>query len=76
MAMFNGHKNWDHWNVSLWLNNCDDESLYRRMCHLRRIYPLHHAAEVLQMELGGKEAKTPDGARYSLSAIKAAMKGI
>ena len=27
MAKFNGHKNWNHWNVSLWINN--DEGLYR-----------------------------------------------
>lgn len=24
---YNGHKNWNHWNVSLWINN--DESIYR-----------------------------------------------
>ena len=27
--MYNGHKNWDYWNVSLWLYN--DEPLYRLM---------------------------------------------
>jgi hypothetical protein len=27
MAKYNGHKNWNHWNVSLWVNN--DEGLYR-----------------------------------------------
>ena len=26
MATYNGHKNWNHWNVSLWINN--DYGLY------------------------------------------------
>lgn len=25
MTRYNGHKNWNHWNVSLWINN--DEGL-------------------------------------------------
>jgi hypothetical protein len=29
---YNGHKNWNHWNVSLWLFN--DEPLYRLMCDI------------------------------------------
>ena len=28
---YNGHKNWNHWNVSLWLYN--DEAMYREMVH-------------------------------------------
>lgn len=27
MAKYQGHKNWNHWNVSLWINN--DEGLYK-----------------------------------------------
>jgi len=73
---FNGHKNWNHWNVSLWINN--DEGLY------------HMAAEfVMRNRRAGKKGaakamidylsetgitKTPDGAPYSVSSIRAAMR--
>jgi len=68
---YNGHKNWNHWNVALWLHN--EEPLYRRMCVLmascktRRI-----AAQLLLEEL---PERTPDGAPYSLTSIQAAMVG-
>jgi len=71
--MYNGHKNWNHWNVSLWLNN--DEHLYRTMRSIRRRHSrADDAAEsmrVLLCDLGME--KTPDGALYSRSAIRAAM---
>ena len=68
---YNGHKNWAHWNVSLWLNN--DETLYRRMRTLCQVYDRAKAANKLQSQL---PEKTPDGASYSISAIRAAMRGI
>jgi hypothetical protein len=72
MAKFNGHKNWNHWNVSLWLNN--DEGLYRlaKSC-IRRTSTKPEAARVLLPLLG---AKTPDGAPYSFSSVLAALRGI
>jgi len=71
--MYQGHKNWNHWNVSLWINN--DEYLYS----LARQYRRRHknasvAAECLRVlldDLGLK--KTPDGAPYSTSALRCAI---
>jgi hypothetical protein len=71
--MYQGHKNWNHWNVSLWVNN--DEYLYS----LARQYRRRHknarvAAECLRVlldDLGLK--KTPDGAPYSTSALRCAI---
>lgn len=67
---YNGHKDWDHWNVSLWLNN--DEEVYRMMCRFAR-FP-DGAYKMLQWL--GEGSKTPDGARYTLGRIKAAMQDL
>jgi hypothetical protein len=78
---YNGHKNWNHWNVSLWLNN--DEGLYRAALSWLRaaggsrkraakgmLYALTSA------DYGIRTPKTPDGAPYSQSAIYHAMNGM
>jgi len=77
MPTYNGHKNWNHWNVALWIAN--DEGLYRlalqflRECGGRT----GAAAELLLSELraGGKE-KTPDGAPYTRTSLRAALRGL
>lgn len=71
MSPFNGHKNWNHWNVSLWINN--DETLYRMARSFCADFTRRHAAKVMLRHL---PAKTPDGAPYSISSILGALRGI
>lgn len=72
MAKYNGHKNWNHWNVSLWINN--DEGLYRAAVDaVRRHRTKTEAAAELLRDL---PAKTPDGAPYSLTTVRAALSGM
>jgi hypothetical protein len=75
MSKFNGHKNWNHWNVSLWINN--DEWLYRQAVAFQRRRTKDEAARDLMdylREMG--QTETPDGAPYSFSSIRAAMVGM
>ncbi|WP_334166823.1 hypothetical protein [Achromobacter mucicolens] len=71
---FNGHKNWNHWNVSLWINN--DQGLYdmaRRAVRQAR-NDKKRAAEMVRDELESLGiTHTPDGAPYSVTTIRAAM---
>ena len=76
MDKYNRHKNWNHWNVSLWINN--DSYLYtlatvsvNTSCNLNAA--VEQFIEVLA-EDGITE--TPDGARYTKTAVRAAMVGL
>ena len=72
MTEYQGHKNWTHWNVSLWLFN--DESLYHSMCwYVEHSRNLSVAAKKFKDVL---PLKTPDGASYSVCSIKSAMADI
>lgn len=76
MAKYQGFKNWNHWNVSLWINN--DEGLYRLASGLIAECgsKARAAAEMVDLlRLDGVTA-TPDGAPYSVSAVRAAMAGM
>ena len=72
MTTYNGYKNWNTWNVSLWINN--SEWLYREAYELVQKYGETRAAHKLWKELKGE--RTPDGARYTLCGIKAALEGM
>ncbi len=73
---YNGHKNWQQWNVSLWINN--DEGLYKlARYYARKSTNRADAAEGMLEQLNsGGIYETPDGAKYSKTSIRAAMVGI
>jgi hypothetical protein len=73
MNTYNGHKNWNHWNVSLWLMN--DEWLYRQVERaIGDLGTLDAAARDLAAQWKGQS--TPDGAPYSFTTIRAAIRGM
>jgi hypothetical protein len=72
---FNGHKNWNHWNVNLWLTS--DEDFYHIMLgHIARAKTKNQAAKNMleQLQYMGLY-ETPDGAPFSVSSIRATMVG-
>jgi hypothetical protein len=73
MTTYNGHKNWNHWNVSLWINN--DEGLYNAARSFKRSRKTSDKAarDMLQDLADMGVTKTPDGAPYSVTTIRAAM---
>ena len=69
---YNGHKNWNHWNVSLWLFN--DETMYTLMTEaVSDSKTLDEAATRICNMFGGHA--TPDGAPYTFTSIRAALVG-
>jgi hypothetical protein len=73
---YNGHKNWNHWNVSLWING--DGCLYSLARESVKNNRTKDAAarEILDVLLEGGVDKTPDGAPYSITTIRAALVGM
>lgn len=73
---YNGYKNWQQWNVSLWINN--NEGLYKLARHYARVSTSRaDAAEGMLGQLNSEGIyETPDGAKYSKTSIRAAMAGI
>ena len=73
---YEGHKNWNHWNVALWIGG--DEGLYTvAMDHINRERNLDFAAQAILSDLKAADAThTPDGAPYSKSTIREAIRGL
>ena len=61
---YNGWKNWETWNVALWIGN--DEGLYS-IARQYRHRGYEAFAKEMREELGSKE--TPDGASWTDSGL-------
>ena len=68
MKEYNGHRSWNCWNVSLWLNN--DDYLYTLAYDFKHNMPINKAVNRLIEYL---PARTPDGAKYTKLAVKLAI---
>ena len=72
MTTYNGYKNWNEWNVSLWINNTEYD--YKQAYTLVQKLGINKTVRVLYDYYKG--TRTPDGARYTLSGIRAALQGM
>lgn len=68
MQEYNGHRSWNAWNVSLWLNG--NEETYYLWNWMPLKLTLEGAIECLLMTL---PKTTPDGATYNRLSIKLAI---
>jgi len=75
MATYNGHKNWTYWNVSLWIDS--DYGLYRVALESLTTESSHTAAarRFLAHLAESGETHTPDGAKYTVRNVYAALHG-
>ena len=73
MAKYNGHRNYNAWNVSLWINN--DEGMYRKARALCAVHGIRKGADILfDRYLTGCE--TGDGVPFTRTNVRLAVRGI
>ena len=67
---YNGHDSWEHWNVSLWINN--DEHLYNKLCNYAELaaYMTLSRADAFGDLMAVLPSETPDGAAYTPETVK------
>lgn len=69
MQSYNGHRNWNAWNVSLWIYN--EENTYKYARDLVKKYGVKKATKLLIRDY--LPPKTPDGATYNNLCVKLAL---
>jgi len=67
--MFNGHRSWNAWNISLWIGN--DEKLYRLALKCLQQRKTRMAAARLFLTVC--PTRTPDGGKFNLTCVYEAM---
>lgn len=66
MTSYNGHRSWNAWNVSLWINN--DPYLYELAKDCVACASNVHAAARMFRQIVGK--RTPDKARFNQLCVR------
>lgn len=69
---YNGHHCWNCWNVALWIGN--DEGLYRYALACKHASRL--AGDAARTFIRDMPEKTPDGARWTFTAVRSAIAGL
>lgn len=70
---YQGHKNWNHWNVALWIANDWPAYSYANDCVKRAPNRDEAARWVLTFCRNAWGPKTPDGAPFSFTSVRAAL---
>lgn len=72
---YQGHRSWNAWNVSLYISN--EAELYEQAVEaLKTTHDLDAATNKFFNLTGLLDKKTPDGAFYNRTCVKAALKGL
>jgi hypothetical protein len=81
---YQGHRSWNAWNVSLWINNdygiykfaldCVERAAKARDGQLSAAAQLNLATRLFMQDFEGQ--KTPDGAKYNATCVKECLKFI
>jgi hypothetical protein len=75
---YNGHKNWNCWNVSLWIDN--EYSLYKSLQNKLKQTSISYDDIAVQMILEIKSyfqsETTPDGAPINFHTVREHLRGI
>ncbi len=72
---YQGHKNWNHWNVAIWLFNDRYTYLIVKGHVDVAVTPNGAARRILHDLWRAGRLKTPDGAPYTFTSVRAALVG-
>jgi hypothetical protein len=75
MPKYNGHANWNAWNVYLWIGN--DAGLYSLARDLCKRNSRHEAARAFVTTTSENgSTRTPDGAPWTVTNVRRAMRNL
>ena len=76
MESYNGHRSWNAWNVSLWIDNTEYIYKCAMLCLERDDNNVERATNTMMRYYFYPGEKTPDGAVYNRLSVKLALEGL